>query len=150
MPAYDPSNVFARILRGELPCVKVFEDDRTLALMDIMPRADGHALVIPKAASRTFLDMAPDDVAAAYGAVQRLARAAMQAFAADGVTIQQFNESAGGQVVFHTHIHVLPRHDGVALRPHTGGMAEPELLERHAAKLRAALASQGQAPGGST
>lgn len=143
MPAYDPTNIFARILRGELPSQRVYEDDRTLVIMDIMPRADGHALVIPKAPSRTFLDMAPDDIAATYATVQRVARAARQAFAADGITIQQFNESAGGQVVFHTHVHVLPRHDGVALRPHTGETAKPELLEAHAATLRAALGRTG-------
>ena len=137
--AYDPSNIFARILRGELPAEKVCEDERTLVIMDIMPRADGHALVIPKAASRTFLDMAPDDIAATYATVQRVAKAAMAAFAADGITVQQFNESAGGQVVFHTHVHVLPRHDGAPLRPHTGEMAKPEALQAHAARLRAAL-----------
>lgn len=143
MPAYDPTNIFARILRGELPSQRVFEDERTIAIMDIMPRSDGHALVIPKAPSRTFLDMMPEDIAATYATVQRIARAAVEAFAADGITIQQFNESAGGQVVFHTHVHVLPRHDGVALRPHTGQMAKPEMLEAHAAKLRAALARTG-------
>lgn len=136
---YDPANVFARILRGELPSQRVYEDERTLAIMDIMPRADGHALVIPKAPSRTFLDMEPADVAATYATVQRIARAARAAFAADGITIQQFNESAGGQVVFHTHVHVLPRHEGVPLRPHTGGMASRDTLEAHAATLRAAL-----------
>ncbi|MDB5591560.1 HIT family protein [Enterovirga sp.] len=139
MPAYDPSNVFAKILRGELPCVKICEDDRTLAFMDIMPRADGHALVIPKAPSRNLLDIGPEDLAAIHVAAQRIARAAMQAFDADGITVQQFNESAGGQVVFHTHVHILPRHDGVPLRPHTGDMAKPDVLEAHAARLRAVL-----------
>ena len=141
MPTYDPNNVFAQILRGALPCVKVHEDDTTLVIMDIMPRADGHCLVIPKSPSRTFLDMSPDDVAATYLVVQLLAKAARLAFAADGVTIQQFNEAAGGQVVFHTHVHVLPRHTDVPLRPHTGAMAKTEVVEAHAAKLRAALAS---------
>lgn len=140
MPAYDDQNVFAKILRGELPSQKVYEDDHTFAFMDIMPRADGHALVIPKAPSRTFLDMEPQDIARLYATVQRVARAATDAFAADGITIQQFNESAGGQVVFHTHVHVLPRKTGVSLRPHTGDMAPPETLEAHAAKLKAALA----------
>lgn len=141
MTAYDPDNVFAKILRGDLPSQKVFEDEATIAVMDIMPRSDGHALVIPKAASRTFLDMAPADIAATYATVQRVARAAKTAFAADGVTIQQFNESAGGQVVFHTHVHVLPRWTGVPLRPHTGEMTKPEVISAHAAKLKAALAS---------
>lgn len=141
MPAYDPANIFAKILRGELPCHKVYEDDATLAFMDIMPRADGHALVLPKAPVRTFLDMTPADIGATYATAQRVARAAMKAFAADGVTIQQFNEAAGGQVVFHMHVHVLPRRDGVGLRPHTGDMARPEVLAAHADKLRAALAA---------
>jgi histidine triad (HIT) family protein len=137
--AYDDSNVFAKILRGELPSQKIYEDEHTLAIMDIMPRADGHCLVIPKAPSRTFLDMKPADIAALYASVQRVARAAKEAFAADGITIQQFNESAGGQVVFHTHVHVLPRHEGVALRPHTGQMAPVETISAHAEKLRKAL-----------
>ena len=145
MTAYDPSNIFARILRGELPCQKVYEDDATLALMDIMPRADGHALVIPKGAARNLLDIAPADLAAVHATAQRIARAAMTAFAADGITVQQFNEAAGGQVVFHMHVHVLPRHDGVALRPHTGEMAKPEVLAEHAGKLRAALAAMAGA-----
>ena len=140
MPAYDDTNVFAKILRGELPSQKVYEDDRTIVIMDIMPRSDGHALVIPKAPSRTFLDMEPADIAALYATVQRVARAAKSAFAADGITIQQFNESAGGQVVFHTHVHVLPRKDGVSLRPHTGEMAPADILQVHAEKLKAALA----------
>jgi histidine triad (HIT) family protein len=139
MPAYDSDNIFAKILRGEVPCTKVFEDERTLAFMDIMPRADGHVLVIPKNPARTLLDVAPDDLAAVFATVQRLAGAAKGAFEADGITIQQFNETAGGQVVFHMHVHVLPRHDGVPLRPHTGEMAPAALLEQHAAKIRAAL-----------
>lgn len=142
MPAYDDTNVFAKILKGELPSQKVYEDERTVVIMDIMPRSDGHALVIPKAPSRTFLDMAADDIAALYLTVQRVARAARTAFQADGITIQQFNEKAGGQVVFHTHVHVLPRKAGVPLRPHTGEMAAPEVLDADAAKLRAALAAE--------
>lgn len=141
MPAYDDTNIFAKILRGELPCLKVYEDEHTLAIMDIMPRADGHALVIPKAPSRTFLDMAPEDIATLYATVQRVARAAKAAFDADGITIQQFNERAGGQLVFHTHVHVLPRKEGVPLRPHAGQIAPADMLEAHAAKLRAALGS---------
>jgi histidine triad (HIT) family protein len=139
MPAYDTDNIFAKILRGEVPCTKVFEDQRTLAFMDIMPRADGHVLVIPKSAARTLLDVAPDDLAAVFATVQRLAGATKSAFEADGITIQQFNEPAGGQVVFHMHVHVLPRHESVPLRPHTGEMAPASVLEEHAAKIRAAL-----------
>ncbi|MDQ0317124.1 HIT family protein [Amorphus orientalis] len=140
MTAYDDSNVFARILRGELPAIKIYEDDSTFAFMDIMPRSDGHCLVIPKAPSRNILDIAPEDLAATMATAQRLARAAMQAFSADGVTIQNFCESAGGQVVFHTHVHVLPRYEGVALRPHTGDMADQDMLQEQADKMKAALA----------
>jgi histidine triad (HIT) family protein len=140
MTAYDDSNVFAKILRGELPAHKVYEDEKTIVIMDIMPRGDGHALVLPKAPSRNILDIADDDLAAVAKTVKKVARAVKQAFAADGVTIQQFNEGAGGQVVFHTHVHVIPRHEGVALKPHTGQMADQKLLADHAAKIRAALA----------
>jgi histidine triad (HIT) family protein len=139
MHAYDPDNIFAKILRGEIPCTKVFEDERTLAFMDIMPRSDGHVLVIPKSPARTLLDAAPDDLAAVFLTVQRLAGAVTRAMNADGVTIQQFNEPAGGQVVFHMHVHVLPRHDGVGLRPHTGEVAATAILEEHAARIREAL-----------
>ncbi len=141
LPAYDPGNVFARILRGELPSQTVFEDEETLAIMDIMPRADGHVLVIPKAACRNLLDAPPDALKAVALTTQRLSRAVKAAFAADGVTIQQFNEAAGGQVVFHMHVHVMPRHAGLALRPHTGAMEKPEVLATNAEKIRAALRS---------
>ncbi len=137
--AYDPNNVFAKILRGEMPAHKVYEDDDTFVFMDIMPRGDGHALVIPKQASRNILDIEEKSLAAVYRTAQRVARAAMEAFGADGVTVQQFNEPAGGQVVFHTHIHVIPRFAGVALRPHTGEMEKPEVLAENAGKLRRAL-----------
>ncbi len=140
MAAYDPSNVFAKILRGELPCHRVYEDADTLAFMDIMPRADGHLLVIPKAPARNILDTSEDALAAVMRTVRRLAPAVMEALKADGLTIQQFNEPAGGQVVFHLHVHVIPRWDGVALRPHTGDMAPAETLARHADAIRAALA----------
>lgn len=136
MPSYDPNNVFAKILRGELPCHRVYEDEHTLAFMDIMPRADGHVLVIPKAPARTILDAAPDSLAATIATVQRMARAVQTAMDADGITIQQFNESAGGQVVFHLHFHVIPRQEGVPMRPHTGTMAPGEQLAAHAALIR--------------
>ncbi len=127
-PAYDPSNVFGKILRGELPAYKLYEDADTLALMDIMPRGDGHCLVIPKAPSRNILDVSEESLAAVARTTQKLARAVMKAFSADGVTVQQFNETAGGQVVFHLHVHVIPRFEGVALKPHTGQMEKPEVL----------------------
>ena len=136
---YDDDNVFAKILRGEMPAHKVHEDDETLVFMDIMPRADGHALVIPKAKGRNVLDLDPDAVAAVARTAQRVAKAAMTAFAADGVVLQQFNEAPAGQEVFHYHVHVVPRRDGVALRPRDGTMADGDLLKEHAGKLRAAL-----------
>ena len=139
MPGYDTNNVFAKILRGEMPAHKVYEDDKVFAFLDIMPRAPGHTLVIPKAAARTFLDIAPDDLAELAKATQTIARAAMKAFSADGLTIQQFNEAAGGQVVFHLHIHVIPRKTGVALKPPASFKEEPAILSDHALKLAAAL-----------
>jgi histidine triad (HIT) family protein len=141
MTAYDDANVFAKILRGELPAHKVRETDTALAFMDIMPRAEGHVLVIPKAPARNILDIAPDDLAALIREVQTVAKGVKHAMGADGVTIQQFNESAGGQVVFHIHFHVIPRWEGVALKPHTGLMADGDSLKAHAEKIRAALAA---------
>ncbi|HMB09975.1 HIT family protein [Saliniramus sp.] len=137
--AYDDSNVFAKILRGELPCHKVYENDDVLAFMDIMPRGDGHCLVIPKTPARNWLDASAQQLASVAEAAQLVARAVMKAFKADGITIQQFNEPAGGQVVFHLHVHVIPRFDGVPLRPHTGEMADQAQLAQHAETLRAAL-----------
>jgi histidine triad (HIT) family protein len=136
---YDDDNVFAKILRGELPCHKVYETDRVLAFMDVMPRGDGHVLVIPKARARNLLDIAPDDLAELAKAVQIVGKAAKSAMSAEGLTIQQFNESAGGQVVFHIHFHVIPRFEGVSLRPHTGQMEKPEVLAELASRIRAAL-----------
>ncbi|MEM9632618.1 MAG: HIT family protein [Pseudomonadota bacterium] len=138
-PAYDDQNVFAKILRGELPSHKIYEDDMTVAIMDIMPRGDGHLLVIPKAPSRNIFDIATEDLNAVMATVQKLARTVVKAFDADGTTIQQFSEPAGGQVVFHTHVHVIPRFDGVSLKPHTGEMADNDLLAAQAEKIRAAL-----------
>ncbi|WP_373235561.1 HIT family protein [Cohaesibacter celericrescens] len=138
-PAYDSENIFAKILRGEIPSHKVYEDDMTVAIMDIMPRADGHTLVIPKNASRNMLDVATEDINAVMATTQKIAQAQMIAFEADGITIQQFNESAGGQVIFHLHMHIIPRKEGVSLRPHTGDMADGDLLAQQAEKLRAVL-----------
>jgi histidine triad (HIT) family protein len=142
MMSYDESNVFAKILRGELPSHKLYEDADTFALMDIMPRGDGHCLVLPKKLSRNIFDADPDSLAAVMRTTQKLARALMKAFSADGVTVQQFNEPAGGQVVFHLHVHVIPRFEGVPLRPHTGAMEKPEVLAANAEKIRAALAAE--------
>lgn len=137
--SYDDTNIFWKILRGELPAHKIYEDADTFAFMDIMPRGDGHCLVIPKQPSRNILDAEPAALATLIASVQKISRAAMKAFSADGVTVQQFNEPAGGQVVFHLHFHVIPRFDGVALRPHTGQMEKPEVLAANAEKIRAAL-----------
>jgi histidine triad (HIT) family protein len=138
-PPYDPANIFAKILRGEIPSQRVFEDDHTIVIMDIMPRGPGHVLVIPRAVCRNVLDAPVDALAAVARTTQAMARAVIKAFGADGVTIQQFNESAGGQVVFHLHVHIIPRFEGVAMRPHTGDMEKPEVLAAHAEKIRAAL-----------
>lgn len=136
--AYDPDNVFAKILRGEIPAHKVYEDEIALAMMDIMPRAEGHVLVIPKVPARGLLDIAPDALAALVTRVQHVAKAAKEALGADGLTLQQFNESAGGQVIFHLHFHILPRFEGVALRP-PGTMADGEKLKAQAEKIKSAL-----------
>src|SRR5712691_3641910 len=116
MATYDPTNVFAKILRGELPSYKVYEDERAFAFLDIMPRTPGHTLVIPKAPVRNILDVDPDVLAHVAKVVQKIAKAGMTVFDADGVTVQQFSEAAGGQVVFHLHVHVMPRKKGVALK----------------------------------
>ena len=137
--AYDDTNVFAKILRGELPSHEIYEDAETFAFMDIMPRGDGHCLVIPKTPSRNILDADPQSLATLIASVQKVSRAVVKAFSADGVTVQQFNEPAGGQIVFHLHFHVIPRFDGVALRPHSGEMEKPEILAANAGKIRAAL-----------
>jgi histidine triad (HIT) family protein len=137
--AYDTSNIFARILRGEIPSHKVYEDENTFAFMDIMPRSDGHVLVIPKAPARTIFDIDAASLTHVSLTVQRIARAAKEAMNADGITIEQFNEAAGGQVVFHLHFHVIPRFTDVKMRRHTGEMADPALLKNHAEKIRAAL-----------
>ena len=140
MSDYDPNNIFARILRGELPCHKVYEDDHALAFLDIMPRAPGHTLVLPKATARNILDVAPEELAHVMKVVQKIAKVSVDVFGADGVTVQQFNENAGGQVVFHLHVHVIPRKQGVALKPPASVKEAPDVLKAQAAKLAAALA----------
>lgn len=141
MPIYDPDNIFARILRGEIPCHKVFEDDATVVIMDIMPRGTGHVLVLPKTACRNVLDADDATLEAVARTTRRTAHAVQKAFQADGLTIQQFNEPAGGQVVFHLHVHVIPRFDGVSMRPHTGEMEKQDVLAANAGKIRAAFQS---------
>lgn len=138
MTAYDTNNVFAKILRGEMPATKVYEDNVALAFMDIMPRADGHTLVIPKAPARNLMDIEPGVLGGLIQRVQKVAIAAKAGMGADGISIQQFNEQAGGQVVFHIHFHILPRWAGVSLRP-PGIMGDKAEVEANAAKIRAAL-----------
>ncbi len=140
MASYDPDNVFAKILRGEVPSHKVYEDDGAFAFLDIMPRTPGHTLVIPKAPARNILDIAPDDLAHVMKVAQKIARAGMKAFDADGITLVQFSEPAGGQVVFHLHVHVMPRKTGVELRPPASFNEDPAVLAQHARRLAAALA----------
>jgi len=139
MPAYDPNNIFAKILRGELPCYKVYEDAKAFAFLDIMPRAPGHTLVLPKSPARNMFDVSPDDLAHVSKVTQKIAKAARAAFDADGVTIQQFNEAAAGQVVFHLHMHVIPRHEGVSMKPPASAKEAPDVLAEHAKRLNAAL-----------
>ena len=139
MTAYDNNNPFAKILRGEFPCYKVYENDHVLAFLDIMPRSPGHTLVIPKAPARNILDISAEDFAHVARASHRIAHAAMKAFEADGITVQQFSEPASGQVVYHLHMHVMPRHDGVGLLPAASRKEDAKVLEANAAKLIAAL-----------
>lgn len=136
--SYDDQNIFAKILRGEIPNVTVYEDAETLCFMDIMPRADGHCLVIPKTPCRNMLDASAEQLAACMKTVNKVANAAMTAFNADGITLQQFNEAAGGQEVFHLHFHILPRHEGVATRP-PGKMGDLDAIKSHAEAIKAAL-----------
>jgi histidine triad (HIT) family protein len=128
MAVYDDSNIFAKILRGEIPSHKIYEDEHTLAFMDVMPMVDGHCLVVPKAPSRGLLDADPKVLAHVIGVVQKVARAVVAATGADGFQIRQYNEGAGGQTVFHLHFHILPMKDGVVMKPHTGKMADHGVL----------------------
>lgn len=137
--SYETNNVFAKILRGEIPSYKVYEDADTLVFMDAMPQAPGHTLIVPKAPSRNLLDADPKILSKIMPVVQRTARAVKEAFAADGVTVVQFNEPASGQTVFHLHFHIIPRHEGIPLMPHAREMEKGEVLAAHAEKIRAAL-----------
>jgi histidine triad (HIT) family protein len=134
--AYDRNNVFARILRGDLPCHRVYEDEATLVFMDVMPQADGHTLVIPKADAVDFLDLPPAQVARFMEVTQQTARAVKRAFDAPGLMLVQLNGAPAGQTVFHLHFHVIPRADGLQLRFHARDMEKPEILAKHAAMVR--------------
>lgn len=137
--SYDSDNIFARILRGEIPCHRVYEDADTLAFMDIMPQVDGHTLVIPKAAVADIFGAPPATLAATIQTTQRIAAAVRRAFNPPGVMIAQLNGAAAGQSVFHLHFHVIPRHAGKDFRMHGGSGADPAVLAAHAARIRAAL-----------
>jgi histidine triad (HIT) family protein len=141
MADYDNNNIFAKILRGELPAHKVYEDEHTLAFLDIMPRAPGHTLIIPKRPARNLLDVDPESLAHVIRTTKKIAIAGKKAFNADGITMQQFNEAAGGQVVFHLHVHIIPRHKDVAMKPPASEMQKPEVLADHAKRMKEALAS---------
>jgi histidine triad (HIT) family protein len=132
---YDSNNIFAKIIRGEIPCHKVYEDEHTLAFMDVMPQVDGHCLVVPKVGSRNLLDADPIVVAQVMTTIKKVTSAAMKAFNADGLQIRQYNEEAAGQTVFHLHFHILPMKEGELLKPHTGKMADHTVLADHALKI---------------
>ncbi len=137
--AYDPNNIFAKILRGEIPCVKVFEDDRTLAFMDVMPQAQGHVLIIPKEAAEDILALSPEGAAAMMVTTQKIAKAVKKALNAPGIHLMQLNGAPAGQTVFHVHFHVIPRDVSVALKPHAGGMVDAKILEAVAVRIRGAM-----------
>ncbi len=137
--AYDPDNIFAKILSGDIPSHRVYEDDATVAMMDVMPQAPGHTLVLTKAPSRNLLDADPANLGRLMQTVQKIANAAKTAFEADGIMVVQYNEAPAGQSVFHLHVHIIPRFAGVPLKPHTGGMEDPQVLATNAEKLRRAL-----------
>jgi histidine triad (HIT) family protein len=139
MMAYDDSNIFAKILRGEIPCVKVYEDDKTLAFMDVMPESDGHVLVVPKEPAENILDLSIAGMAAMMTAVQKVAKAVDKALKPDGILLKQYNRAAAGQSVFHVHFHIVPRREGVPLAPHGKVMVQATVLEPIAAKIRSAL-----------
>jgi histidine triad (HIT) family protein len=138
-PAYDANNIFAKILKGEIPSCRVYEDEHTVAFMDVMPQAPGHTLVLPKSPSRNLLDADPSVLPHLITTVQKVAVAIQEAFDADGVYVAQFNEPAAGQTVFHLHFHIIPRHEGIALKPHSGKMEDGAVLAENAKKIIEAL-----------
>lgn len=137
--AYDPNNIFAKILRGEAPSFKVYEDDKTLAFMDVMPQADGHTLVIPKFPAEGLFDLDPDYMAAVALTTQKLAPAVKRAFNAPGIMIAQLNGAEAGQTVFHLHMHIIPRFNGVDMKLHARQLADFELLKQHAERIKAEI-----------
>jgi len=136
---YDPNNIFAKILRGEIPSVKVHEDARTLAFMDVMPEAEGHVLVVPKEPAEDILALSPEGLSAMMATVQKVAKAVDKALSPDGILLKQYNRAAAGQSVFHVHFHIVPRWEAAALAPHGKVMVEAARLEPVAAKIRSTL-----------
>jgi len=133
---YDPNNVFAQILRGEMPCVTVFEDSHIVCFMDVFPQSRGHCLVVPKTPSRNLLEVAPKDIGRLFGAVQRITKAVEGALKPDGIVVTQFNGAPAGQTVFHTHVHIIPRYSDEPLTAHASGkMANTDALKKLAEKI---------------
>ncbi|MCG8444079.1 MAG: HIT family protein [Caulobacterales bacterium] len=138
---YDADNIFAKILRGEIPCHTVFEDETALAFMDLFPQSEGHTLIVPRTPARNLFDLPPEALSALIVRVQQVAHAVRAAFEPDGVVVTQFNGAPAGQTVFHVHFHVIPVYEGRPTGRHAdGGQADAEVLSAHAAKIAAALA----------
>ena len=136
---YDSNNIFAKILHGEIPCVKVYEDAKTLAFMDVMPESDGHVLVVPKEGAENILDLSPEGMAAMMATTQKVAKAIDKALSPDGILLKQYNRAAAGQSIFHVHFHIVPRWEDMPMAPHGKIMVEAARLEPIAAKIRSAL-----------
>jgi histidine triad (HIT) family protein len=136
---YDTNNIFAKILRGQIPSVKVYEDGKTLAFMDVMPEAKGHVLVVPKEDAENILDLSADGMTAMMATVQKVAKAVDKALSPDGILLKQYTKAAAGQTIFHVHFHIVPRFEGDHLASHAKAMVDPKTLEPIAAKIRNAL-----------
>ena len=137
--AYDRNNVFAKILRGEIPSIRIFEDERTLAFMDVMPQADGHTLVIPKEEAEDLFTLSSAGATALIGTTQKVAKAVKKGMAASGIMVAQLNGASAGQSVFHVHFHIIPRAAGADFRLHAREMEKPDRLQNFAERIRAAL-----------
>jgi len=137
--AYDPDNIFAKIIRGEIPCVKIYEDEHTFAFLDVMPQAEGHTLVVSKEPAQNIFELSPVGAATLIASVQKIAAAVKKALGAPGIMLVQLNGEAAGQSVFHIHFHIIPRTGGIDLKFHAREMADPKAQEAIAVKIRAAL-----------
>lgn len=136
---YNHDNIFAKILRCEIPCVKIYEDDRTLSFMDVMPQTDGHTLVIPKEPVENIFELSAEGASALIATTQKVARAVKTGLNAPGIMLTMLNGAPAGQSVFHAHFHIIPRSNGVDMGLHARGMVDPKTLEPIAAKIRSAL-----------